>query len=159
MLAGVPNNAVGFSMLALLSFIAPAYFAFSCGAALPVIPLKLGSAEIQVELATTPATRACGLSNRDRLDPDKGMLFVFPEAAPRAFWMKDTHVALSIAFLDAERQVINIHDMVPLQTDERYPSDGPARYALEVNVGGFAAHEIGVGDVVEFNLPRVMLVE
>ena len=146
-------------MLALLSLLAPAYFAFSCGTTLPVIPIELGSSEIQVELATTPAARACGLSNRDRLDPDKGMLFVFPEAAPRAFWMKDTRIALSIAFLDGERQVINIHDMTPLQTDERYPSDGPARYALEVNMGGFAERKIGVGDVIEFSLPRVMLVE
>jgi uncharacterized membrane protein (UPF0127 family) len=146
-------------MLALLAFLAPSYFAFSCGTELPVVALRIGAAELRVEVASTPTTRACGLSQRDRLDPERGMLFVFPEAAPRKFWMNDTRIPLSIAFLDAERRVLNVLAMTPLETEPRYPSAGAARYALEVNEGWFEQHAIGVGDLAEFTLPRVLLVE
>jgi uncharacterized membrane protein (UPF0127 family) len=146
-------------MLVLLAFLAPSYFAFSCGTELPVLSLRIGAAELQVEVASTPATRACGLSHRDQLSPERGMLFVFPEAAPRKFWMKDTRIPLSIAFLDVDRRVLNLLDMTPLDTDPRYPSAGASSYALEVNQGWFEAHEIASGSIAEFNLPRVLLVE
>ncbi len=146
-------------MLVLLAFLAPSYFAFSCGTELPVLSLRIGAAQLQVEVASTPATRACGLSHRDQLHPERGMLFVFPEAAPRKFWMKDTRIPLSIAFLDVDRRVLNLLDMTPLETDPRYPSAGDARYALEVNEGWFKQHGIGTCDLAEFTLPRVLLVK
>jgi len=86
------------------------------------------------------------------------MLFVFPEAAPRKFWMKDTRIPLSIAFLDVDRRVLNILAMTPMQTEQRYPSTGDANYALEVNEGWFEQHGIGRRDLAEFTLPRVLLV-
>ena len=146
-------------MLALLAFLAPSYFAFSCGAELPVVSLRIGAAELRVEVASTPATRACGLSQRDQVDPERGMLFAFPEPAPRIFWMKDTRIALSIAFLDVDRRVLNVLDMAPMQTEQRYPSAGEAAYALEVNEGWFEAHGIAEDSIAEFNLPRVLLIE
>jgi hypothetical protein len=146
-------------MLALLAFLAPSYFAFSCGTELPVVSLRIGATELRVEVASTPATRACGLSQRGRLDPERGMLFVFPKPAPRAFWMKDTRMALSIAFLDVDRRVLNVLDMAPMQTEQRYPSAGDAAYALEVNEGWFEAHGIAKDSIAEFNLPRVLLIE
>ncbi len=146
-------------MLALLAFLAPSYFAFACGTELPVLSLRIGAAQLRVEVASTPATRACGLSHRDQLDPERGMLFVFPEAAPRKFWMKDTRIPLSIAFLDIDRRVLNVLTMTPIQTEQRYPSAGDAHYALEVNEGWFERHAIGTGDLAEFALPRVLLVE
>ena len=146
-------------MLVLLAFLAPSYFAFSCGTELPVLALRIGAAELRVEVASTPATRACGLSHRDQLDPERGMLFVFPEAAPRKFWMKDTRIPLSIAFLDVDRRVLNLLDMTPLDTDPHYPSAGDSAYALEVNQGWFEAHGIASGSIAEFNLPRVLLIE
>ncbi len=145
-------------MLVLLAFLAPSYFAFSCGTELPVLALRIGAAELRVEVASTPATRACGLSHRDQLDPERGMLFVFPEAAPRKFWMKDTRIPLSIAFLDVDRRVLNLLDMTPLETEQRYPSTGDANYALEVNEGWFEQHGISPRDLAEFTLPRVLLV-
>lgn len=146
-------------MLLLLAILAPSYFAFSCGTELPVVSLRIGAAELRVEVASTPTTRACGLSQRDRLDPERGMLFVFSEAAPRTFWMKDTRIALSIAFLDDEKRVLNVLAMAPLQTEQRYPSAGDAAYALEVNQGWFEAHGIAEGGLAEFTLPRVLLIE
>jgi hypothetical protein len=146
-------------MLTLLAFLAPSYFAFSCGTELPVVSLRIGAAELRVEVASTPTTRACGLSQRDRLDPERGMLFVFPEAAPRKFWMKDTRIPLSIAFLDVDHRILNILAMAPLQTEQRYPSAGDAAYALEVNEGWFEAHGIGARDLAEFTVPRVLLIE
>lgn len=146
-------------MSALVYLLAPAYMALACGTELPVVALMIGSTELQVEIAATPSARACGLSRRDHLDPEAGMLFVFPDPARRAFWMHETRIPLSIAFLDADRQIINSHDMAPMQTEERYPSDGPASYALEVNLGWFDEHGIGTGDRAEFSLPKVLLIE
>lgn len=70
--------------------------------------------------------------------------------------MKDTFIPLSIAYLDAAGKIFSIQDMVPLQTDEQYPSSQPAAYALEVNQGWFRSHGIEVGDVVEMKLPLVL---
>ena len=70
--------------------------------------------------------------------------------------MKDTHIPLSIAFLDDSGQILSIHHMAPMQTAERYRSLQPVRYALEVNQGWFAENGIGVGDIVEMKLPVVI---
>ena len=70
--------------------------------------------------------------------------------------MKDTHIPLSIAFLDDSGLILSIHHMAPMQTDERYRSLQPVRYALEVNQGWFAEHGISVGDMLEMKLPVVI---
>lgn len=120
---------------------------------LPFIPLTINGHALQVELATTPAQRAQGLMFRTDLAENVGMLFVFPDDAPRSFWMQNTPLPLSIAFIDAEGRIVNIADMQPFDDRTLHPSDGPARYALEVNQGWFAQRGIGPGDRVEFQLP------
>ena len=77
------------------------------------------------------------------------MLFVYPRSDLRTFWMKDTWIPLSIAFLDDSGKMINIEIMSPGQTEKRYRSRVPASYALEVNQGWFRLHGIKVGDRVE----------
>jgi uncharacterized membrane protein (UPF0127 family) len=126
-------------------------------------PLELPSATISIkgytltaELATTPAARACGLSHRDELPKDHGMLFIYPDLRPISFWMKDTEIPLSIAFLDDSGHIFSIQDMTPMQTDRRYHSSRPASYALEVNLGWFRRHGIDVGDAVKMKLPIVL---
>jgi hypothetical protein len=84
------------------------------------------------------------------------MLFIYPTPGPRSFWMKDTIIPLSIAFLDDSGRILSIQQMRPMQTDKRYRSLQPVRYALEVNQGWFADHGIGVGDIVEMRLPVVI---
>lgn len=146
-------------MFASMTVLAASLFGFSCGTELPQVVLTVAGQQLSVEVASTPQTRACGLSQRHSMSTDRGMLFVFPQAAVRTFWMKDTHLSLSIAFLDAAKVILNVHAMTPLQTEERYPSDGMASYALEVNAGWFEANGVEVGDAVEFHLPRVLTVE
>jgi uncharacterized membrane protein (UPF0127 family) len=130
--------------------------AWACPLELPVATTFLKGHPLAVELATTPKARACGLSNRVKLPENHGMLFIYPTPGARTFWMKDTHIPLSIAFFDDSGLISSIQDMTPMQTDERYRSLQPVRYALEVNQGWFAEHGIGVGDQVEMKLPVVV---
>jgi uncharacterized protein len=106
-----------------------------------------------VELAVTPQARACGLSNRSVLENDHGMLFVYSGSGMRTYWMKDTRIALSIAFLDDGGKIINIESMIPNQTEIKYRSLLPARYVLEVNQGWFRRHGIKTGDRVVISAP------
>jgi hypothetical protein len=128
----------------------------ACPFQLPVATISIKGHTLAVELATTPKARGCGLSNRVKFPENHGMLFIYPIPGLRTFWMKDTHIPLSIAFLDDSGQILRIQHMTPLQTDERYRSLQPVRYALEVNQGWFAEHGIGVGDIVEMKLPVVI---
>lgn len=84
---------------------------------------------------------------RESLPEGNGMIFVYPAEGPRSFWMKDTPLPLSIAFLDAEGRVVDLADLQPFDTSP-VPSAAPAQYALEVPQGWFAAHGIGVGSRV-----------
>lgn len=104
-----------------------------------------GADTVQAEVARTAEEREQGLMYRDELPDGTGMLFVFPEASVRSFWMQNTYVALDIAYMDAAFTVIDIQQMEPLTTDA-HESAGPAMYALEVPEGWLAAHGVEVGD-------------
>ena len=121
---------------------------------LPTSTISIKGFDLAVEIASTPAARNCGLSNRYEMADNHGMLFVYPGPQNSAFWMKDTHIPLSIAFLDEFGRIINLENMTPLQTGERYYPSRPAKYALEVAQGWFDAHEIAIGDTVEMKLPE-----
>jgi uncharacterized protein len=105
---------------------------------------------VHVEVADTAAERAHGLMGRASLDPDAGMVFVFPEATDSAFWMKDTLIPLSIAFYDANGKILRILDMVPCRKDPCRVYDPGVRYrgALEVNKGAFARWGVQAGDLL-----------
>lgn len=107
-----------------------------------------GADTVVAEVARTPAERERGLMDREEVPDGTGMLFVFEEEAPRAFWMKDTYVALDIAYINADLRIVSIHQMEPLDTNT-YPSGAPAMFALEVRRGWFAEQGIEVGDVAE----------
>ena len=115
---------------------------------LPTVELKIKGHNVRAEVAATEASRATGLMNRFSLKPDGGMLFVFDNPQPLAFWMKNTYVPLSIAFIDAEGRIVNIEDMAP-QTETSHFSRGLAEYALEMKKGWFENYGIGPGDRVE----------
>ncbi len=112
----------------------------ACPLELPTTTISIKGHTLTAELATTPATRACGLSHRDELPKNHGMLFIYPDSRPISFWMKDTIIPLSIAFLDDSGQIFSIQDMTPMQTDREYQSPRPASYAIEVNQGWFSRH-------------------
>lgn len=109
------------------------------------LSLELGSASVRVEVAATPQDRERGLMGRARLCNDCGMLFVFDHADRLAFWMKDTPLPLSIAFIAADGRILNIEDMQPYTTSRHY-ARGDALYALEMNRGWFGEHGIAPGD-------------
>ncbi len=127
--------------------------ATACPLELPTLTISIKGYTLTVELATTPAARSCGLSNRFKLPKNQGMLFVFPDLQQWTLWMKDTCIPLSVAFLDDSGQIVNLQNMTPMQTEKIYYSSQPVRYALEVNKGWFDAHEIEIGDTVEMKLP------
>lgn len=114
---------------------------------LPTRTLTIGSARAVVEIADTPELRTIGLMNRFSLQPDHGMLFVFDRPQPLAFWMRNTYIPLSIAFVDAAGTILNIEDMQP-QDDTTHPSQGPALYTIEMRRGWFAGKGIRAGDKV-----------
>ena len=118
-------------------------FAYAA-ADLPTTSLSINGNKITAEVATTTTTRATGLMNRFSLKPDHGMLFVFRYPQPLSFWMKNTYVALSIAYIDERGKIIDILDMAP-QTESLNPSSGPALYALEMKKGWFKDKGIAVG--------------
>jgi uncharacterized membrane protein (UPF0127 family) len=117
-------------------------------AGLPTVELNIKGHRLVAEVAATEATRTTGLMNRFSLQPDHGMLFVFKEPGPQAFWMKNTYVPLSIAFIGGDGRIINIEDMAP-QTENTHPSRGPALYALEMKKGWFADRNIAPGAQIE----------
>ena len=115
---------------------------------LPTRTLTIRDQKLTVEVASTPETRATGLMNRFSLRTDYGMLFVFEAPQPLAFYMKNTYVPLSIAFVDARGRITNIEDMRP-KDESTHWSKGLASYAIEMRQGWFAAKGIAAGDVVE----------
>jgi len=131
----------------------------ACPYRLPQTTIFINGKELRVEIAHTPDTRMCGLSKRQTLGDDAGMLFVFPNNRPRTFWMKDTFIPLSIAFLNQAGQILRVHDMQADQTHITYSSIEPARYALEVNQGWFSLHDIQPGDTVILDLPGILKIQ
>ena len=126
---------------------------WSCPFELPTVKANLRDSTLTLELATIPETRSCGLSNRVSLAWDRGMLFVYPEPKVLSFWMKNTSIPLSIAFIDVDYNIISIQKMNPFSIRSRYESPEPAIYALEVNQGWFEKNSIGIGDVLNIELP------
>lgn len=105
--------------------------------------------ELKVEVARTRAEKVKGLMGRHSLPEDHGMLFVFTEGERAGFWMKDTQIPLSVAFIAADGTIIDIQDMEPYSL-EIHNTEKPYRYGLEVNQGWFRRHNVAVGAKVLF---------
>ena len=122
-------------------------------AGLPVISMDVGGHRVRAEVARSPDEQSRGLRYRRELGKNDGMLFVYAEERRLGFWMKNTFVPLSVAFIDDDLEIVHIEDMVP-QTTESHRSPVPVRYALEVNRGWFEDNGVEVGAQVSFELPR-----
>jgi hypothetical protein len=114
------------------------------------VPLYIHDKEIWVEVAQTPEERSRGLMGRKHLGKDEGMFFTFETEDYHGFWMKDTLIPLSIAFIDKEGRIVWITDMKPLTLDSHVPPR-PALYVLEMNKGWFSSHGVRAGDRVKFS--------
>lgn len=115
---------------------------------LAVIPLFVENIPIEVELAITPRARQIGLMHRYSMPKDKGMFFAYPEKSIRNFWMRDTLIPLSIAYIRDDGTITDIIEMVPagdVENPPTYPSSEEVRFALEMNKGWFDKNNIKVG--------------
>ena len=116
----------------------------AAGAGHAVVQLNAGMHLIRAEVAADFGTRMRGLMHRASMPQNAGMLFIFDEAGAQCMWMKNTLIPLSVAFIDDAGAIINIADMQP-QTEDSHCASRPARYALEMNRGWFAARGIKPG--------------
>ncbi|HJT99549.1 MAG TPA: DUF192 domain-containing protein [Rhodanobacteraceae bacterium] len=119
----------------------------ACANAGPYVELK--GQRYAIELAEDDAARAHGLMDRTSMDADHGMLFVFQDDAPRAFWMKNTKIPLDMIFFDADLKLVSVqHNVPPCVSDPcpAYSSGAPARYVLELNAGQAARLGLTSGD-------------
>jgi uncharacterized membrane protein (UPF0127 family) len=106
--------------------------------------LNLGMYIIKAELAVTPAQQQTGMMFRRSMGTNEAMLFVEDKAGLRCFWMRNTLIPLSIAFIADDGNIVNIADMAP-QSDASHCSARPVRYALEMNQGWFARRGFKAG--------------
>jgi len=146
------------SLKVLRNIFASALFASSSialaqvNASLATIELKTGIYRIQAELADTPKTREVGLMNRTSMPVNSGMLFIFEQKAMHCFWMNNTKIPLSIAFIADDGKIVNIEEMQAETTNNHCPK-ASVRYALEMNKQWFSERVIVPGAVVQ-GLPK-----
>lgn len=106
--------------------------------------IRVGRTDLKVWIADTPESRELGLMHVKSMPEDRGMLFVYPEAGRRSFWMKNTFIPLSLAYITSGGKIAQILDMEPHVT-RGHPSQGAARLVLEVNQGWFQRHKVTEG--------------
>lgn len=131
----------------------------ACTAALPACAeggpaVELKGQRYSIEIAEDDATRAQGLMERTEMAPDHGMLFVFQDDAPRAFWMKNTKIPLDMLFFDSKLRLVSVQrDVPPCLADpcRGYSSGAPARYVLELNAGQAAKLGLHPGDELQIH--------
>ncbi|MFN7855957.1 MAG: DUF192 domain-containing protein [Acidovorax sp.] len=111
---------------------------------LPRVELTAGFHRIDAQVASTPQTRQTGLMHRKEMPQHEGMIFVFEQPAVQCFWMKNTLIPLTAAFVDDDGTIVNLQDMKP-QTLDSHCSTKPVRYVLEMNQGWFAQKGVKPG--------------
>jgi len=115
----------------------------------------LGGKTFSVEIADSSEEYELGLMFRDSMPADHGMIFIFPDEAPRSFWMKNTRIPLDIMYFDRDLKMVSISADTPPCRVARcpsYPSIAPAKYVLELNGGSAASLGVGVGDKLTLEL-------
>ena len=140
------------NILASTLFISSSIALAQVNTSLPTIELKTGIYRIQAELADTPKAREVGLMNRTSMPTNSGMLFVFEQKAGHCFWMSNTKIPLSIAFITDDGKIVNIEEMQAETTNNHCPKVA-VRYALEMNKQWFAERVIVPGTFIT-GLPK-----
>jgi len=115
--------------------------------------LEIGDHRLTVEIALRPEEQMTGLMNRDALDSDRGMLFVFPAPKQASFWMHNTSIPLDLAFLDADGVVLEIIPLVPFEEKPVQSQSSKVSYALEVARDWFSSRGLKAGLKVK-GLPK-----
>jgi len=120
---------------------------------LRVVQLKIANSSLIAEVADTPQTSANGLMFRDSLPDDHGMLFVFEEPKTASFWMRNTKIPLSIAYIDSAGKILEIASLKPLDETPVASASGEVAFALEVNEGWFKRNGVSPGTTIS-GIPR-----
>jgi uncharacterized membrane protein (UPF0127 family) len=110
--------------------------------------LWLGAEEMVAELALTGIQTQTGMMFRTNMAENAGMLFVFPEPYRASFWMKNCPLPLSAAYIDQEGVILEIHDLLPYNTNSVVASSDQVQFVLEANQGWFGRHHVTTGMVV-----------
>jgi uncharacterized membrane protein (UPF0127 family) len=119
--------------------------------------VELRGERFMVEVADTADKRSLGLMFRDSMPDDHGMLFIFPGETRRSFWMKNTRIPLDIIYFDSNLVLVSVSENTPPCRTLKcpaYPSDGPAKYVLELNAGKAAELGVKSGDVLKLHLDQ-----
>ena len=132
------------ALLAVLTLAGPAAFAQQPQLNLPRVTLQAGMYQIDAQVAQTVDQRTVGLMWRKEMPTHEGMLFVFEQSSPQCFWMMNTLIPLTAAFVADDGTIVNLADMQP-QTTTSHCSLKPVRYVLEMNQGWFAKRGIKAG--------------
>jgi len=139
-------------LCSLLSFFIGTHFLFGTIAptqsSLSHTSLSIGKYQLDVALATDEAAREQGLMKRKTLGANEGMLFIFPSPQRVAFWMKDTSLPLSIAYLTSGGRIVEMHDLEPFNEHSILSSSSAIVYALEAPRGWFTDHQVLPGDLI-----------
>lgn len=130
------------------ALLAAAAFAQEAQTNLPRVKLTAGMHVIDAQVATTEDERMTGLMFRKEMPQQEGMLFVFQYPSQQCFWMKNTLLPLSVAFVAEDGTIVNIDEMKP-QTLDSHCSAKPVRYVLEMNQGWFSKKGIKAGAKLE----------
>lgn len=123
--------------------------------------VTIAGERFELDLALNDAQRTRGLMGVEHLDPNEGMLFVFPDLQPRRFWMKDCLIQIDVIFLDDRGRIVRMHTMDPPAPGTRdsdlrtYPSVYPARFAIELAGGRAEALGLSAGDQIDLPLERL----
>jgi uncharacterized protein len=120
---------------------------------LRVVQLKIADSSLFAEIADTPQTSANGLMYRDSLPEDHGMLFVFEKPKTVSFWMRNTKIPLSIAYIDSAGKILEIESLKPLDETPVASASGQVAFALEVNEGWFKRNGVSPGATIS-GIPR-----
>lgn len=117
-------------------------------AKLPTLPLQIGLYIVQAEIAADIESRSRGLMHRTEMENNQGMIFIFDRLGIQCFYMKNTLIPLTIAFINDQKKIVNMSDMSP-QTETPHCSKEPVRYVLEMNQGWFAKRGMKEGTLIK----------
>ena len=110
--------------------------------------------QIDIEIADTNPKRMQGLMFRESMKENRGMLFIFPTEEFQSFWMKNTVIPLDMIFVNAKREIVNIHKNTTPYSEQTYPSTSPSKYVVEVNAGFTDNYNIKPGDKIVWRIVR-----
>lgn len=134
----------GFALVCGLLFASHAIAQDSAQPRLPTIELTAGMHVIQAEVAHTHDQQSIGLMHRQKMGSNEGMLFVYEAPQIRCYWMRNTLIPLTIAFIGDDGTIISLRDMQP-RSERTHCSSKPVRYALEMNQSWFKARGLKPG--------------